>query len=201
MQWAGFFLKNIMETRNVVPNQFTRGMFVFYNGGIFTVIDFQHIKVAQRRATMSVRMKNIVTGKVLEPSLRSDETIQQVIVEDKEVIYLYCDRDLFHFMETETGREISLPAVKVGDQKFYMKEGDTVFIALSGGEPITLELPVSVGLKITETPPGFRGDTAAGGSKPATLETGLTIKVPLFVKEGEIVKVDTRTGEYLERVK
>jgi len=189
-----------METRNVIPNQFTRGMFVFYNGGIFTVIDFQHIKVAQRRATMSVRMKNIVTGKVLEPSLRSDETIQQVIVEEKEVTYLYSDRGFFHFMEADTGKEIALPAEKVGDQKFYMKEGDTVSIASSGGEPITLKLPVSVALKIVEAPPGVKGDTASGGSKPATLETGLTIKVPLFVKEGEIVKVDTRTGEYLERV-
>ncbi len=190
-----------METRNVVPNQFTRGMFVFYNGGIFTVIDFQHIKVAQRRATMSVRMKNIVTGKVLEPSLRSDETIQQVIVEEKEVTYLYSDRGFFHFMEADTGKEIALPAEKVGDQKFYMKEGDTVSIASSGGEPITLKLPVSVALKIVEAPPGVKGDTASGGSKPATLETGLAIKVPLFVKEGEIVKVDTRTGEYLERAK
>lgn len=176
-------------------------MFVFYNGGIFTIIDFQHIKVAQRRATMSVRMKNIVNGQVLEPSLRSDETIQQVIVEDEEVTYLYSDGSNFHFMETETGKEISLPAEKVGDQKYYMKEGDPVSIAVSGGEPITLKLPVSVELKITETPPGVKGDTAAGGSKPAILETGLTIRVPLFVKEGETVKVDTRTGEYLERAK
>lgn len=174
---------------------------MLYNGGIFTVIDFHHIKVAQRRATMSVRMKNVVTGKVLEPSLRSDETIQQVIMEDKEVTYLYSDKSFFHFIESETGREISLPSEKVGEQKYYMKEGDTVFIAVSGGEYLTLKLPVSVELKITETPPGFRGDTAAGGSKPAILETGLTIKVPLFVKEGEIVKVDTRTGEYLERAK
>lgn len=190
-----------METRNIVPNQFTRGMFVCYNGGIFTVVEFHHIKKAQRRATMAVKMKNLVTGKVLEPSFRSDETIQQVIVEDTEVTYLYSDKDIFNFMETETGREIALPAEKVGDQKFYMKEGDTVSVAVSGKEYITLKLPVSVELKITETPPGFKGDTAAGGSKPATLETGLTIKVPLFVKEGEIVKVDTRTGEYLERVK
>jgi elongation factor P len=190
-----------METRNVVPNQFTKGMFVLYNGGIFIIVEFHHIKVAQRRATMSVRMKNIVTGQVLEPSLRSDEMIQQVIVDEKKVTYLYSDRGVFHFMDMETGKEVALTAAQVGDQKFYMKEGDTVSIAVSGGESITLKLPVSVELKIAETPPGVKGDTAAGGSKPAVLETGLTIKVPLFVKEGERVKVDTRTGEYLERAK
>ena len=187
-----------METRTVVPNQFTKGMYILYNGGIFSIVEFHHIKIAQRRATMAVRMKNIVTGQVLEPSLRSDETMKQVILEDKKVTYLYSDGGLFHFMDTETGKETSLSDKKVGDQKFYMKEGDSVSIAESGGDPITLKLPVSVVLKIVETPPGFKGDTAAGGSKPAMLETGITIKVPLFVKEGDIVKVDTRTGEYLE---
>ena len=188
-----------METRNIVPNQFTRGMYVLYNNAIFYIVDFQHIKMAQRRATMAVRMKNLVTGQVLEPSLRSDEAIQQVIVEDREVTYLYADGDSFHFMDTETGKEIALSKKKVGDQKFYMKEGDNVFIAESGDEPITLKLPISITLKVVETPPGVRGDTASGGSKSAQVETGLTVKVPLFIKEGDMIKIDTRTGEYLTR--
>ncbi len=188
-----------METKNITPNQFSRGIYILFDKEIYNVIDFQHIKMAQRRATMTVRMKNLLTGKVLEYALRSGETILQVIVEDREVTYLYSDGDVFHFLDTETGKEIALSKGKVGDQKFYMKEGDTVSIAESGGEPITLKLPVSVELKVVETPPGVRGDTASGGSKPAELETGLTIKVPLFIKEGDMVKVDTRTGEYLTR--
>jgi len=148
---------------------------------------------------MTVRMKNPVTGQVLEYSLNSRENISQVIVDDREVTYLYSTGDVFHFLDTETGKEISLSKEKVGDQRFYMKEGDTVSIAESGGEPITLKIPISVELKVVETPPGVRGDTASGGSKPAELETGLIIKVPLFIKEGDMVKVDTRTGEYLTR--
>ena len=188
-----------METRNVTPNQFSKGMYILFDKEIYSVIDLQHNKTAQRRATMTVRMKNLLTGKVLEYALRSGESIAQVIVEDREVTYLYADGDSFHFMETETGKEMALSKEKVADQKFYLKEGDNVVIAESGGDPITLKLPISITLKVVETPPGVRGDTAAGGSKPAELETGLSIKVPLFIKEGDIIKVDTRTGEYLTR--
>lgn len=199
MRYLPLLTKNIMEIRNIIPNQFTRGMYILHNKGIFSVVDFQHIKVAQRRATMTVRMKNLITGKVLEYSLNSRENISQVIVDDREVTYLYSTGDVFHFLDTETGKEVALPKGKVGNQKFYMKEGDTVIIAESGGEPITLKIPISVALKVIEAPPGVKGDTASGGSKPAELETGITIKVPLFIKEGDMVKVDTRTGEYLTR--
>ena len=199
MKCLPLLTKKIMETRNVIPNQFTRGMYILFNNGIFSVVDFQHIKVAQRRATMTVRLKNLVTGQVLEYSLNSRENLSQVIVEDREVIYLYSDGTLFHFMDTATGRELSLPKEKIGDQRFYLKEGDTVIIAESGREPITLKLPISVELRVVETPPGVRGDTASGGSKTAELETGLSVKVPLFIKEGDMIKVDTRTGKYLTR--
>jgi len=189
-----------METKSIIPNQFTRGMYILFNKEIFTVVDFQHIKMAQRRAHMTVKMKNLLTGKVLEYNLSSRENIAQVTVEDREVTYLYSTPDAFYFLDTNTGEEISLPKGKVGDQRFYMREGDTVSIAESGGEPIILKIPISVELKVVKTPPGIRGDTASGGSKPAELETGLTIKVPLFIKEGDMVKVDTRTDEYLTRV-
>ena len=189
-----------METRNITPNQFSRGIYILFDKEIYNVIGFQHVKMAQRRATMAVKIKNIITGKLLEYALRSGETIPQVIIDDREVTYLYSTGDDFYFLDTHTGEETSLPKAKVGDQRFYLKEGDTVVIAESGREPITLKLPVSVELKVVKTPPGVRGDTASGGSKPAEMETGLTVKVPLFIKEGDMIKVDTRTGEYLTRV-
>jgi elongation factor P len=188
-----------METKNITPNQFSRGFYILFNNEICIVVDFQHVKMGRGGAHMNVKLKNFLTGKVLEHTLRPDEKILRVIIEEREVTYLYSAHNTFYLLDVKNGEEITLPADKVGGQKHFMKEGNTVFIVESGGEPICLKLPLSVKLKVTRTAPGVKGDTVSGGSKPAKLETGLSVKVPLFIKEGDVVKVDTRTGEYLER--
>jgi elongation factor P len=189
----------IMKTKTITPNQFSRGFYVLFNNEIFIVVDFQHVKMGRGGAHMNVKLKNFLTGKVLEYTLRPDEKIEQVILGEKEVTFLYSANDVFYFLD-KSGNEISLPLKKVGNQKMFLKEGDTVAITESGGKLVSLKLPLSVKLKVIRTDPGVKGDTVSGGSKPAELETGLTINVPLFVKEGDIVKVDTRKCEYLERV-
>jgi len=189
-----------MELKTIIPNQFTKGLTIFYSGQIFTVVDFQHVKLGRGDAFMRVKLKNFVTGRVFEETFRSEEKISQAIIHERRVTYLYSNAGLFYFMDTETGTEIILPEEKISKEKSFLKEGDTVTILQSGNEPVALQLPLFVELKVTKTSPSVKGNTVSGGSKPAELQTGLKITVPLFINEGDTVKVGTRTGEYVERV-
>ncbi len=178
---------------------FRNGMVIGLDGNAFRIVEFQHVKPGKGGAFVRTKLKNVETGAVLERTYRAGEKVDEIRLERSEAQFLYCDGDLFHFMDTETYDQFVLPAERVGDARFYMKENAQVQILTRDGTPILLELPTHVVLTVTKTEPGVRGDTAQGGNKPATLETGLTINVPLFIDEGDELKIDTRTGVYVER--
>ena len=165
-----------------------------------SIVDFQHVKLGRGDAFLRAKFKNFITGKVVDETFRTQEKISQVIIKERRVTYLYTASNIFYFLDTETGEEITLPLEKVTEQKPFIKEGDTVSVFESGEEVIALQLPPFVELKVIKTSPGVKGDTVSGGSKPAQLETGLRINVPIFIKEGDMVKVDTERNEYVERV-
>ena len=174
------------------------GVTVEIDGNIFRVLEYHHIKVAQQACVKS-KLKNLRTGAIIDKSFKVSEKIERAHIERKNMQFLYKADDEYHFMEQETFEQIALSEKKLGDAAKYIKEGSTIAVMFYEDEVIDVDLPTSVELKVTETVPGIRGDTVSGGSKPATLETGLVVQVPLFIDIGEIIKVDTRTGEYIER--
>ena len=165
------------------------------------MVEFQHVKPGKGGAFVRTRLKNVNTGRVIDRTFRSGERIEDVRLEKKPVQYLYREESTFVFMDTASYDQIAASKNVVGDMAEFLKEGMEVEVVFHGKDPIGVELPIFVELEVTKTEPGVRGDTASGGSKPATLETGAVIQVPLFLEEGEHVKVDTRTGTYVERVK
>jgi elongation factor P len=171
-----------------------------YNGQLHRVVEFHHHAPGNWRAMVIMKLKNVQTGKVIEDRVRAGADIEIVRVEKRSMQFLYRDGDTFHFMDTETFEQLSLSPDEVGDARDYLKENTEVDMLLIDGSPATVELPNFLELQITKTDPGIRGDTASGGSKPATLETGAVVQVPLFLNEGDVIKVDTRSGEYLGRV-
>lgn len=181
-------------------SDFRNGMVLNHKGGLWSISEFQHVKPGKGPAFVRTKLKNVESGKVVEETFRAGEKVEEVRLERRDYQYLYQDGDFLTFMSMETYEQISLPADTLADLTKFVKESETVSMLLREGNPITVEPPVTVELKITQTDPGLRGDTAQGGSKPATLETGLVVQVPLFIEEGEVVKVDTRTGKYLGRV-
>lgn len=184
----------------VSAGEFKKGMTIDIDGQIFTVVDFQHVKPGKGAAFVRTRLKNIVTGAVVERTFNPTEKVDEAVIERKEMQYLYNDGDLYYFMDTETYEQIPLNYSKVEDAMKFIKENMTVTIKFYKGEAFSVEPPTFVELEVVETEPGFKGDTATGGSKPATVETGAVIQVPLFVNVGDKIKIDTRTSEYLERV-
>jgi len=178
-----------------------KGITIKLEGDLYTVVDFQHVKMGRGGAFVRTRLKNLKTGVVLERTFKAGDKIDIVHLEEKSFQYIYREGDTFYFMDMETYDQLPLSIEVVGEARNYLTENMEVNIIYADGEPVGVKLPNFVELKVVETPPGVRGDTATGGSKPAKLETGLTITVPLFIKEGDIIKVDTRTGEYIERVK
>lgn len=178
------------------------GTTILLDGNIYNIIEFLHVKPGKGGAFVRTKLKGVVTGKVLDKTFRSGETLETVRVERHPYQYLYRDDDMYHFMHNETYEQLMIPAEKVNGADF-MKEGSviTVVINTDDNQVLFTEIPDHVELQITKTDPGLRGDTAQGGSKPATLETGGVINVPLFINEGDVVKVDTRTSSYIERVK
>lgn len=168
---------------------------------LWSILEFQHVKMGRGGAIVRTRLKNLKTGRVLDKTFRSGEKVEDVMVQRKPMQYLYRDAGSFVFMDQETYEQLNVSPEVVGTAEKYLKEGEIVSIALHEETPVYLELPVAVELKIVQTDPGLKGDTASGGGKPATLETGAVVTVPLFLSEGDVIKVDTRTGEYLERVK
>lgn len=177
-----------------------KGIVILWNGQPHEIIWSQFMRMQQRKPVMQVKMRNLVTGKVVEYSFKSGERIEAVDITKRQAQYLYSDREGAHFMDQETFETIVVPKNLSDDKKGYLKEGKIVTLEFFESNPISVEVPIKVELKVISTPPGIRGDTATSGSKPATLETGLVINVPLFVKEGNVIRVNTETGEYVERV-
>lgn len=175
-------------------------MILVMEGDFFRLIEFLHVKPGKGGAFVRTKLKNVRTGSVIDRTFRAGEKVTEARLERTEFQYLYSDGSAYHFMNTRSFEQMSLPAEQVEAEKGYLKENLKVVMLMQGEEPIFLELPTFVELSISATDPGVRGDTASGGSKPATLETGLVIQVPLFLEVGDAVKVDTRTGEYVERV-
>ena len=178
---------------------FKKGLRIVFDGQPYAIVDFQHVKPGKGGAFVRTKLKHMRLGKVIDNTFRSGEKVELVDFEDKRMQYLYHD-DRFHFMDLDTYDQISLSAEEVGDARDFLKENIEVEILFINDSPVTVELPNFIELQIAKTDPGIRGDTASGGSKPATLETGAVVQVPLFLNEGDVVKVDTRSGEYLGRV-
>lgn len=184
----------------ISTNDFHTGLTIELDGDIYMVIDFQHVKPGKGSAFVRSKLKNLRSGSTTERTFRAGEKVPRALIERKEMEYLYGSGEEYIFMDTESYEQISLSRETLGDNLKYLKENMQLNILLFKGEIIGLELPNSVELKVVETEPGFKGDTAAGGSKPAKLETGLVVQVPFFINEGDVLRIDTRTGAYLERV-
>lgn len=181
---------------------FRNGLKIEIDGKPFIVVSFAHTNPGKGSAFIKAKIKNLETGQVLEKTLKSGvDTVDKPDMQEKEMEYTYDDMDGYNFMDQETYESIHLTHDQVGDAKNYLQEGIRVFILYFNNRPISIELPNFVNLKVTETDPGLKGDTAAGGTKKAIMETGLQVNVPLFINEGELLKIDTRTGEYVERSK
>jgi|SRR5579884_1513247 len=177
-----------------------KGMTLDWDGRLVKVIDFAHNKQGRGSAQVRLTVRDLRTGSTTQHSVQAGYRFTPVRLERQHVQYLYGEGGHLHFMDTETFDQFVLDESAIGDAIKYLKENDTLDLLTYDGEPIDVELPTAVNLAVTETEPGFKGDTATGGTKPATLETGLVVNVPLFVNAGDVLKVDTRTGEYIERV-
>ncbi len=185
---------------SVSTNDLKNGMALNLPEGLMTVIEFQHVKPGKGGAFVRTKLRNYRTGAVLERTYRADEKLTLAIIEKKEMQYLYRDGDSYTFMDNESYEQIGVDPAALGDATKYIKEGDTVILPMYQGQVVGVELPAAVELEVTQTEPGVKGDTVSNVTKPATLETGLVVQVPLFVNPGDRIKVDTRSGEYLTRV-
>jgi elongation factor P len=177
------------------------GLVIKYNNELHVIVKSEHRTPGNLRAFYQVKMKNLKNGKMIENRFRSGEEIEIVRLDTRNFQYLYHDGTGYVFMDTDNYDQTSISKDIIGDESPYLKEGENVQIAFNGENPISVELPPHVNLKVIEAPPGVKGDTATGGTKLVKVETGASINVPLFINENDIIKVDTRTGEYLERVK
>jgi elongation factor P len=177
-----------------------KGVVIELDGDLWQILDYHHLKIGRGSAQVRIKLRNVKRGQTVERSFQAGEKWPRVQLERRPIQYMYRDGDDFHFMETESYDQFSLTADQLSDAVPYMKEGMTLDRTSYEGETIGVELPVTVDLQVMQTEPGFAGDTATGARKAATLETGLTIQVPLFVNEGDTVRVDTRTGEYQTRL-
>lgn len=185
----------------IATTDFRKGTKIEYKNEPYEVIDFQHVKMGRGGAFVRAKMKGLKSGKIIEETFNSGDKYPRAPLENKQMQYLYNQDNLFYFMDTETFEQIPLNEGQLGDTIKFLKENMTVDIMYFKGEPLAVELPIFVELQVIETDPGFKGDTASGGGKPAKVETGTTIKVPFHINEGDIIKIDTRTSEYIERVK
>ena len=183
----------------ISAGDFRNGITIEYDNNVYQIIEFQHVKPGKGAAFVRTKLKNIKCGGVVEKTFRPTEKCPQARIDRKDMQYLYEDGDLYYFMDTETYDQVALNAETVGDALKFVKENEMCKICSHNGSVFSVEPPLFVELEITETEPGFKGDTATGASKPATVETGATVAVPLFVNQGDKIKIDTRTGEYLSR--
>ena len=183
----------------ITAGDFKKGITVEWDGGVWTIVDFQHVKPGKGAAFVRTKIKNIMTGAVVERSFNPTDKMPKAIIETKELEYLYNDGELYYFMDPETYEQMPLTEDKVEDAIRFMKENTVATVRFFKGEAFSVEAPNFVELTVTETEPGFKGDTASNTTKPATVETGYTLQVPLFVNTGDVLRIDTRTGEYMSR--
>jgi len=177
-----------------------KGVVIELDGEIYQILEYQHVKMQQRQPVIKLKLRGVRSGNFTERNFQSGDKVATVFLEHRPVQYLYSDGDLYYFMDNETYEQIVLTSTQIGDDANYLKEGLMLEIQTCKGDTVAVELPASVELCVTETEPGFKGDRATAGTKAAKLETGVTIQVPLFINTGDIIKVHTRTGGYLEKV-
>jgi len=183
----------------ITAGDFKKGLTVEWEGGVWTVVDFQHVKPGKGAAFVRTKIKNIMTGAVVERSFNPTDKMPKAIIETKEMEYLYSDGELYYFMDPETYEQMPLPFEQVEDALNFIKENTIVTVRFFKGKSFSVEAPNFVELQVTATEPGFKGDTASNTTKPATVETGYTLQVPLFVEIGDMLRIDTRDGQYMSR--
>ena len=179
---------------------FRNGFTMRLEGALFSIVEFQHVKPGKGGGFVRTRLKNLNTGAVIDRTFRSGDKVEEIRVEKREMQFLYSDGGTYHFMDAETYEQVGLDAALLADSAGLLQESEGAYVMVVEGRPIGVELPNFVQLKVARTEPGVKGDTATGAVKPATLETGAVVSVPLFVNQGDTLKIDTRTGEYVERV-
>ncbi len=184
----------------VSAGDFRNGVTLEIEGNIYQIIEFQHVKPGKGAAFVRTKLKNIINGGIVEKTFRPTEKCPQARIDRVDMQYLYSDGDLFHFMDVSTYEQIALDADTIGDALKFVKENEMVKVCSHNGNVFAVEPPLFVELEITDTEPGFKGDTAQGATKPAIVETGAKVQVPLFVEQNDVIKIDTRTGEYLSRI-
>jgi elongation factor P len=181
--------------------EFKKGLKIEIDGAPYVIVEFLHVKPGKGGAFVRTKIKNLMTGKVLDQTFRSGEKVKRPDLVEREMQFLYREGDSFYLMDNENYEQLALTAEQLGDAVLFLVENLNVKVLFFNQQPVTAELPNFVELTVTQTEPGVKGDTASGGSKPATLESGATIQVPLFINEGDRLRVDTRTGSYIERAK
>ena len=183
----------------ITAGDFKKGITIEWDGGVWNIVDFQHVKPGKGAAFVRTKIKNVMTGAVVERSFNPTDKMPKAIIETKEMQYVYNDGDLYYFMDTETYEQLPLSKDQVEDAIPFVKEGTNVTVRFFKGKAFSVEAPNFVVLEVTDTEPGFAGDTASNTYKPATLETGFSLQVPLFINTGDKIQIDTRSGEYLKR--
>jgi len=185
----------------IPTSDFRKGSKIEYKGAPHEILEFQHHKMGRGGAIVRTKLKNLITGSIFDDSFKGGEKFPRAQLEERTMQYLYSDGDHYHFMDNETYEQLPMTEDQLGDARKFLKENMELKILFYSGSPIAVDVPMFVELAIAKTDPGFKGDTASGGSKPAVLESGVTVKVPFHLNEGDIIKIDTRTSEYIERVK
>ena len=183
----------------ITAGDFKKGITIEWDGGVWNIVDFQHVKPGKGAAFVRTKIKNVMTGAVVERSFNPTDKMPRAIIDTKEMQYVYNDGDLYYFMDVETYEQLPMTPDQVEDAIPFVKEGTNVTMRFFKGKAFSVEAPNFVVLEVTDTEPGFAGDTASNTYKPATLETGFTLQVPLFINTGDKIQIDTRTGEYLKR--
>jgi elongation factor P len=201
LYFSPYLLTNLKRTFMADTSDFRIGLIIKYKNDLYAITDFQHVKPGKGGAFVRTVLKNVRTGKVLDNTFRSGEGIEIIRVERRKYQYLFREGEFLVCMDNDNYEQINVPVTSIGDGVNYLKEAEEVEILFNGSDIITVDIPIFVNLRVVETEPGFRGDTATGANKPAKLETGATITVPLFVNVDDVLKVDTRIGGYVERVK
>jgi elongation factor P len=184
----------------ISTGELKKGVIIEMDNNLFSILDYQHQKIGRGSAQVRMKLKNVRTGSISDTTVQAGTKFPRVRLEQRAMQYLYAEDRNYFFMDQENYEQIGLSASQLGDTVSYLKDGMVIQVSFYESEPVDVEPPINVELQIVETDPGFRGDTASGGTKPAKLETGLVVQVPLFVNQGETIRVDTRTGTYLERV-
>jgi elongation factor P len=185
---------------SIQATRLRKGMLIKFNGELYRVEDTQHITPGNKRGSMSCKLRGLQSGRLADHKFRAEDDVERATLEEREMQFLYKDGDLFNFMDTESYEQVHLSEGTLGDQALYLLPEALIKIEFYDGTPVGVELPLTVDLKVAETVPGIKGATAAAQVKPATLETGLVVTVPSFINEGDIIRVNTETGEYLSRV-